>query len=192
MKADVLSLRWNNESQPVRTVVCIVIVTTATVLLSLSFSCATLLAAVAAFAGAHMKRREGAWLVLTAWLANQLVGYYLLHYPRTWDSFAWGAAIGIASLLAVLGAKGAAQTTRSPVLSLLVAFLVAFMIYEGALFAATAVLPSSAAAFSLPVIARIFEINACAAVGLAAIHWLAVRIGLQPRSLAQHVALSHG
>jgi hypothetical protein len=192
MKADVLSLRWNNESQPVRTVVWIVIVTTATVLLSLSFSCATLLAAVAAFAGAHMKRREGAWLVLTAWLANQLVGYYLLHYPRTWDSFAWGAAIGIASLLAVLGAKGAAQTTRSPVLSLLVAFLVAFMIYEGALFAATAVLPSSAAAFSLPVIARIFEINAYAAVGLAAIHWLAVRIGLQPRSLAQHVALSHG
>jgi hypothetical protein len=88
--------------------------------------------------------------------------------------------------------EGAARTTRSPVLSSLTAFLVAFLIYEGALFAATAVLPSSAAAFSLPVIARILGINVCAVVGLAAIHWLAVRIGLQPRRFAEHVALSHG
>jgi len=183
MKADVLSFRSNDESQPIRTAAWIVIVTTATIALSVNFACATPLAAVAALAGSHMKRHEGAWLVLTAWLANQLVGYYLLNYPRTWDSFAWGAA---------LGARGAAQTTRSPVLPSLTAFLVAFLIYEGALFAATAVLPSTAAAFSLPVIARILGINACAAVGLAAIHWLAVRIGLQPRRFAEHVALSHG
>jgi hypothetical protein len=192
MKANVLSFRSNDQSQPIRTAAWIVIVTTASIALSLSFACATPLAAVATLAGVHMKRHEGAWLVLTAWLANQVVGYYVLHYPRTWDSFAWGAAIGIASLLAAFGARWAARTTRSPVLSSLTAFLVAFLFYEGALFAATAVLPSSAAAFSLPVIARIFGINACAATGLAAIHWLAVRIGLQPRRVAEHVALSHG
>jgi len=192
MKADILSFRSNDESQPIRTAAWIVIVITATIALSLSYACATPLAAVAALAGVHMKRHEGTWLVLTAWLANQLVGYYVLHYPRTWDSFAWGAAIGIASLLAALGARRAARRTRSPVLSSLTTFLVAFLIYEGALFAATAVLPSSAEAFSLPVIARILGINVCAVVGLAAIRWLAVKIGLQPHGFAEHIALSHG
>jgi len=66
MKADDLSFFSNDESQPIRTAAWIVIVTAATIAFSLSFACATPLAAVAALAGLHMKRREGAWLVLTA------------------------------------------------------------------------------------------------------------------------------
>jgi hypothetical protein len=57
--------------------------------------------------------------------------------------------------------------------------------YEGALFAATAILPSSAAAFSLLVVARILAINAGAFAGLLVIQCLAVWFGLQqePRLL---------
>jgi hypothetical protein len=58
--------------------------------------------------------------------------------------------------------------------------------------AASAILAEYENNFSLPVIARILRINACAAAGLAAIHGLAVRIGLQPRKFAEHVVLSHG
>jgi hypothetical protein len=32
------------------------------------------------------------------WLADQIVGYAIHGYPRTPESFAWGAAIGAAAL----------------------------------------------------------------------------------------------
>jgi hypothetical protein len=192
MIRDVLSSQSDEEPRPIRMAAWIAIVTAATVAFSLSLACATPLAAVAALAGARVKLREGVWLVLAAWLANQLVGYCLLNYPRSWDSFAWGAALCVAGLSAALGAREAARMARAPLLIPPVAFLAAFLIYEAALFAATALLPSAAEAFSSTVIARIFMINAGAVIGLAAMRWLAVRIGLQPRNFPEHVALSPG
>jgi hypothetical protein len=192
MKVNAPSFRSNNGPQPILTAGWIVVATVVAIAVSLSLACATPLAAVAAVGGARMKPREGLSLVLTAWLANQVVGYGLLHYPRTWDSFAWGDAIGIASLLAALGARGTARMSYSLPLAPVAAFLVAFLIYEGTLLTATALLPSSDAVFSLPVILRIFKINACAVIGLTAIHWLAVKIGPQPRDYPKQVALSHG
>jgi hypothetical protein len=46
-----------------------------------------------------MRKREAFALTGANWFANQIIGYGCLHYPRTWDSFAWGAAIGIAPFL---------------------------------------------------------------------------------------------
>jgi hypothetical protein len=125
--------------------------------------------------------RLGAGLALTvsAWAANQLIGFFVLSYPRTWDSFGWGAAIAAAALFAALAARWASALSHNPVAAALVAFAAAFAAYEGTLFAATAVLPSSAAAFSFLVLRRILLINLGAFAGLLTIHRLAVWFGLQ-------------
>jgi hypothetical protein len=157
---------------------------------SFSLACATPLAAVAALAGSRMSRRDGAMLIVAAWLANQMIGYLVLNYPRTWDSYAWGGTIGVASLLAGLAAAGAARTVRQWWLSPCAAFVAAFSAYEVALFAATVALPSCEGAFSPSVIAHILAINASAMVGLVAIHWLATLVGLKPRTAPQQMALT--
>jgi hypothetical protein len=168
-----------------RTSTWIAIVTASMIAFSFCFACATPLAAVAALAGSRMSLKDGAAVIIAAWLADQLIGYLVLGYPRTWDSFAWGATIGAASLLAGLAAASAARTVRQWWLSPCAALLAAFSVYEGALFAATVVLPSCAGAFSPSVIAHIQAINAGALVGLVAIHWLAASVGLEPDAAPQ-------
>jgi hypothetical protein len=79
----------------------IAVVATSSALFSLALACATPFAAIATIAGTRMPTRLALTLTTVAWLVNQSVGYFLLGYPRTWDSFAWGAAIGLAALLAV-------------------------------------------------------------------------------------------
>lgn len=58
------------------------------------------------------------------------------------------------------------------------AFLAAFALYELALYAASFILPGNAEAFSLPVVWRIFYVNALALAGLLIIHRLAMAAGL--------------
>jgi hypothetical protein len=178
------------DEELLRTTVWVAIVTFSMVAFSFWFACATPLAAVGALAGSRMNRRDGATLIIAAWLANQLIGYLVLGYPRTWDSYAWGATIGVASLLAGLGATGAARTVRQWWLSPCAALIAAFSVYEGALFAATVVLPSCEGAFAPSVVARILATNAGAMVGLVAIQWLAAFVGLEPHAAPQRTALT--
>lgn len=164
-------------SDAVRTSVWITLVAGSSLLFSLSLACATPFAALATIAGTTMSRRHALLLVAAAWLANQTVGYLILGYPRTWDSFTWGAAIGIAAALATLVTREfAGRFGRT--LALATGFVVAFIVYESALFAATAVLPSGAEAFSPSVVGEIFAINVLALAGLIAMHWAAVRARL--------------
>jgi hypothetical protein len=137
---------------------------------SLAFACAAPLAAIAALAGAKMRAGEGVALVVAAWLANQMVGYAVLDYPQTLDSFAWGAAIGIASVIGFAAAREVVRPGMPELVTLAVALGAAFIAYEGTLFATTAVLSSSEEAFSLAVIGRIFAINAIAFTGLILLH----------------------
>lgn len=154
------------------------LVTIGSVLGSLAFACAAPLAAMAAVAGLKMRTGEGLALVVAAWLANQLVGYLVLDYPQTWDSFAWGAAIGIASVLAFAAATSIARVRLPEPVAIVAAFVAAFAVYEAALYGATAALPSSAEAFSATVILRILQVNAVALVALLLVHRAAVVLRL--------------
>ena len=161
-----------------RTGLWIALVASSTVLASLVFACGAPLSAVATFAGTRMRIAAGFMLVIVAWLANQLVGYLLLGYPQTWDSFGWGAAIGIAAALGFLGAAAVYRAgLRDPAMTA-IGFAVSFLAYEATLFAATAVLPSSDQAFSIGVMARIFEVNAFALIGLLVLHRCALALTL--------------
>jgi hypothetical protein len=179
--------RFDSDTEPTagKDAIWVLIVTLSSIAFSFVFACATPFAALGALAGTRMRRGAGLALIVAAWAANQLIGFLILSYPRTWDSFGWGAAIGVAALLATIAARRAYMLLQHPVASSMVALATAFVIYEGALFAATVILPSSAAAFSLPVVARILVINVGAFAGLLVIQRLAVWFGLQqePRLL---------
>ncbi len=164
-------------SATARTALWTVLVVGSSALFSMAFAFAPPFAGLAAVAGAKMGRRDALMLIVLAWLTNQAIGYFVLGYPRSFDSFGWGAAIGIAAILATVIAS---ESRRLPgaVTGTVAAFFAAFIVYEGALYAAAAVLPSGDEAFSLPVVARIFEINGLAFVGLLALHRLAMAFGL--------------
>lgn len=140
------------------------------VLASLALACAMPFVALAALAALTGSRREAVLVTAGAWLANQFVGYGLLAYPQTWDSFGWGAALGIAAIAATLaaGAVAAKFVSQPRWLAWLAAFAAAFVVFEGLLLAATGALPSGGEAFSPATVAYVLQINLLAFLGLAA------------------------
>jgi len=77
-----------------------------------------------------MGRTEGLALVIVSWLANQFVGFVLLSYPHTADSYAWGAAIGVSAVIGFLAARAATRAEMSEPVALVLAFVVAFVAYQ--------------------------------------------------------------
>jgi hypothetical protein len=159
------------------------LLTGATIAFSLVLACATPFAALATLAARNMTRRDAWLLTLAAWLANQAIGFGLLHYPHDAATFGWGIAIGIAGLLATTAAMATSRRAlrASPLTGALVAFIAAFVTYELALWVAGAFLPSSVGAFSPRVVLYILTVNATALAGLVLLSWLAPLTGL-PRS----------
>lgn len=149
-----------------------------TVIGSFAYACAAPLAAVAALAALKMGRTEGLVLVLVSWLANQLVGFLLLSYPHTADSYAWGAAIGVAAVLGFLAARAATQGSLSQPVALAVAFAVAFVVYQIGLYAAGVAFAYEGDAFSTAVVGEVLAINLVAYIGFVLAHSAAVAFSL--------------
>jgi hypothetical protein len=165
------TLRTGAAPSPTTPWLFIALVAAASVALSFRLSCATPFAAIATLAALQMRRGDGLALVGLAWALNQAVGYLFLGYPHEFESYAWGAAIGVAALGAyvmadVLMAR-LGHLDRLPAAGLVL--VAAFVVYEVVLFAVTAVLPASELAFSWPIVGEIGLVNAlvCPALMLA-------------------------
>lgn len=85
----------------------IALFTAASTATTLALACATPFPSLAALAAVHMRRRDGIALMLAAWLASQAVGLLVLGYPRTAETWCWGAGLGSAVIVALLGADAA-------------------------------------------------------------------------------------
>jgi hypothetical protein len=140
----------------------------AAIAFSLGFACAMPFAAFAAYAALTLSRRDGVLLIGAVWLANQVVGYGILGYPWEVSSLAWGVALGVIAVASTLAARGAAVAAAETgrVGAALAAFLAAFIVYEGALFAVAAGPLGGIEDFTPAIIGRIFAINAAAMIGL--------------------------
>ena len=163
------------------------LIVAASIASSLVFACATPLAALATVAAVTMDRRGALRLVAVAWLANQVVGYAVLGYPRTLESYAWGVALGAGALVALAAARliAGVLSATGELVRVLIVFGVAFVVYESALLAAALVLRTGTEAFSSPIVLRILEVNTVALVGLLTLHWLGTLVGLaRPRRIA--------
>jgi hypothetical protein len=142
------------------------ILTVVTVASTLAVACGTPFVALATLAALFLRRRDAFVLIAVNWLANQAIGFGLLHYPLNWDCYRGGINLGIAALLCTMTAmlaqgalRNAATTVRS-----IGAFSVAFVAYQGALFLLSPA--GSGADFAVPVVLYIFYVNAVAFAAL--------------------------
>jgi hypothetical protein len=151
--------------------------------LSLFFACVTPFAALATLAGLKLGRRDMIAVTGVVWLANQVIGYGFLDYPRTWDSAAWGLVIGASSALAVVAAT-ALSTTRPAPLAISLPFVAAFAAFEFGLYLAGYLLPVSEGAFSASVVWHVFLVNGVTLCALMAVFHLAMMLWLLVRNSA--------
>lgn len=133
------------------------------------YACAAPFAAVGALAARKMDVATGLTLVVLAWLANQIVGYGLLDYPQTANSFAWGGAIGLAAVAALFTARLIGTLGWNSVVATIASFVVAFLAYEATLYVASLWLGGTDA-FSFDIVSRILVINAVAFAGILALY----------------------
>jgi hypothetical protein len=152
----------------------------ASVGLSLGFACAIPFAAFAAAAALTLPRRDALALILSVWFANQLVGFTVLGYPLTASTFEWGAALGAVAVLATFAGQWAAGRSlgAARVVGAAAAFLLAFAVYEAALFVVSIAWLGGAEVFTAAIQGRILAINAATFIGLLVLHRLAVSFGL--------------
>jgi hypothetical protein len=152
----------------------------ASVVFSLGLACAVPLAAFAAAAALSLSRRDALLLILLVWLANQLVGFTVLHYPWTASTFTWGVVLGAVAVLATLTSQWIAGRLLDArrAFTVTATFLIAFAVYEAALFAVSATLLGGTEIYTAAIQGRTFAINAAAFVGLLVLNHLATSIGL--------------
>lgn len=146
------------------------LLTVASALASFVFACATPFAAYAVIAAAMLPLRQALLVVTGTWLVNQTIGYGVLHYPINANSISWGLAIGTGALAATTAAKSVIQSrplARMPI-TLAIALLAAYAVYEIVLLAFTPVL-GGIDGFTIEIIARIGLLSAVWLAGLVAI-----------------------
>jgi hypothetical protein len=154
-----------------------VILTTVTVASTLLVACGTPFVALATLGALFLPRRDAVVLIAVNWLANQTIGFAFLHYPHTWECYRGGLDIGFAAVSCVCAALLAERVLRkaAPVVAALGSFAVAFVTYEGLLYAISP--HAHAADFALPIVGYIFLVNSIAFVGLLLIKALAAVLG---------------
>jgi hypothetical protein len=152
----------------------------ASMVFSLGLACAVPLAAFAGAAALSLSRRDALLLILLVWAANQLVGFTLLAYPWTASTFAWGAALGMVAVLTTLAGQwtGRRFVNATHMVRFAATFLIAFAVYEAALFAISATLLGGTEIYTAAIQGRIFAINAAAFIGLLVLNHLAASVGL--------------
>ncbi|HUI21209.1 MAG TPA: hypothetical protein VLZ74_09215 [Methylocella sp.] len=147
----------------------------ASLVLSLGFACALPLAAFAAIAALTLSRRDAFALVGAVWLANQIAGFAIHHYPVEPSTFAWGFALGavaLASTFAAQSVKGLLRQNGGAAAA--AAFVAAFAVYEGSLFVICLFLGTGISNFAPSIVRRILAINVTAFAALCLIHRLGV------------------
>jgi hypothetical protein len=154
-----------------------VVLTVLTVASSLAVACGTPFVALAAIGALFLPRRDAILLIGANWLANQAIGFALLHYPHTWDCYLGGVNLLVSAELCAIAAMFANSWLRNAAASLkaVVTFAVAFASYEGLLYAITPA--AHVSDFAAPIVAYIFYVNSIAFVGLLLLKSIAARLG---------------
>ena len=173
-------LRLNRRQQ-----LWLVLLVAARVGCSLVFACAVPFAAFGAVAALTLSRRDALLFVAAVWLANQAVGFAFLGYPWTANCIAWGGALGLVALLSTLAAHEGTSRFRfaGPLAGWSMVFLIAFIVYEGALFLIAATPLGGSEDFTADIVSRIFAINALGFVGLLVLNRLGAEIGVAFRTV---------
>jgi hypothetical protein len=147
---------------------------------SFVFACAIPFPAFVVLVAMTLPRTDATRLTIALWLANQVVGYAGLGYPRTVNSVVWGLVMGATALLTTFVAlRITSRLAAAGGLTQAVAALGgAFAVYEAVLLAFAVAGLGGASAFAAPIVARILVVNAVALAGLYALHRIGTALGV--------------
>ncbi|MEM9230803.1 MAG: hypothetical protein AAGB10_14475 [Pseudomonadota bacterium] len=168
-----------SDATPAQSPIWMGILVAVAILSSFALACGMPFAAIGALAALTLGPRDALVLAGIAWSTNQIIGFGFLGYPYDLLTFAWGAALGISALAAVVGAVLALRPFGSGSLALLpIAFIAAWASQQGAVFLASLVLGASEIAFAPAVLWFIFWTNALAFTALVLVQVIGARIGM--------------
>ena len=155
----------------------LLILALATVWATVALSCVTPFAALAVALVGTVGLRSSVRVVIAVWLANQVIGFGLFHFPPTLDTFLMGMAIGGAALAGTIAAWAVLNRmqSRTVLLRLGVALVVSFATYELALLAAVVFL-GDLETFRPAIVAELGVINAVSLVGMVALNEVAAAL----------------
>ncbi len=168
-----------------RTATLAALLVAASVPLTLGFACGLPLAAFATMSAMLLGPAAAVGSILAVWLVNQFVGFAWLGYPMDAGAFAWGAGLGFIALLSLATASAVLAHARGAA-GVGLAFMAAFVVYEGAVYAGCLATRTDVSDFSLASIARILLINVAALGALLAVRALALRSIPEGKSKAAH------
>lgn len=157
---------------------------------SVGFACAAPFEAIGAAAAVNLARRDALLASGVTWLINQCVGYGILGYPWTFNSVAWGIALGAATLLATASAGRVYQlkTAIPKGFRVGIAFATAFFVFEAAIYAVALFFLGGRQDFTIGIVSHVFVINAATFVALVVLHSL---LSQKRLSTVAPVARSH-
>jgi hypothetical protein len=149
----------------------LLILTVAVVGVTVALSCVTPFAALAVALAGTVGLRASMRVMITVWLANQVIGFGLFNFPRTPDTFLIGIAIGGAAIVGTISAWAVLNRMRSrPVfLRLGVAVLASFATYELTLLAAVVFL-GDLETFRPAILAELGFVNLVSLAGMIALN----------------------
>jgi hypothetical protein len=148
---------------------------------SWALACVTPFAAFAAILAASERRGTALATVALIWLANQAVGVMLFGYPLDVHGIGWGVAIGGAALVATFAASAVVRLDVPRGVRLVLAFAVAFVVYEAVL-ALVGATTGELAAFAPTTVAQLAALDAAWLVALVTLREVLARIGWRPAS----------
>lgn len=147
------------------------ILTLAVVGVTVALSCVTPFAALAVALAGTVGLRASLRVMIAVWLANQIIGFGLFHFPRTPDTFLMGMAIGAAAVTGTIAAWAVLgrMRTRPVLLRLGAALLASFAAFELALLVAVVFL-GDLETFRPAIVAELGLVNAISLVGMVALN----------------------
>jgi hypothetical protein len=150
---------------------------------SFVYACAPPFAAFSVLAAMTLSRRDAIRTTVALWLVNQVVGYVVLGYPRTVNSFSWGLIMGVAAVMATLLAGQIVGRLRTVggLTRALVALGGTFAAYEVVLYAIAVAGLGGTGSFALSIVSRILVLNVIALAGLYALYRVGAAVGISSR-----------
>ncbi len=134
------------------------------------------LVGLAAVAGNTLTRNKALITVTSIWFANQLYGFAIRQYPRTFESFTWGLVMGLGTLLVTwlvtLRPKFSRYNVWGYLTWLVVSFVGGYAIYQGSIVLIAQLM--SGHGFSSTILWGIFVKNVIWATALSGIYCCAL------------------
>lgn len=151
--------------------VWLLVLTLAAVGATVALSCVTPFTALAVALAGTVGLGAALRVMIAVWLANQVIGFGLFHFPRTPDTFLIGIAIGAAAVVGTICAWLVLNQMRSQplLLRLGAAFVASFATYELALLAAVVFL-GDLETFRPAIVAELGLVNLVSLFGMIALN----------------------